>query len=83
MGIRSEEPLTGIGLTKFTSDLINDLNDLREGKLSVKDARARAMLAREILRSVHLQLEGAKFMSINAKPVKQLGGSDVSPESES
>jgi len=54
-------------LEDFTLELIGDLKALRQGRISVKEARARAMLAREVLRAVHLQLEGMRYLSEAAK----------------
>lgn len=57
-------------LSQFTIDLVEDLKLLRKGKISTRDARARALLAREILRSVHLQLEGMKYLSESARQIE-------------
>ena len=56
-------------LHKFTSGLIEDLNALRSGEITLSEARGRTQLAREVLRSIHLQLEGLKFASNIAKPI--------------
>ena len=45
-----------IDLRDVTMGLIQDLEDLRAGKITNADARTRAQLAREILRSDHIQL---------------------------
>lgn len=55
---------------KFTLSLIQDLQDLRDGKITNTDARARAQLAREILRGVHLQLQGMQIISAKAKQIE-------------
>ena len=55
-------------LSEFTRELIQDLKDLRAGKITAGAARVRAQLAREVLRAVHLQLEGLKYLSGAAKP---------------
>ena len=60
-------------LTSFTLELIGDLKALRAGKITIAEARVRAQLAREILRAVHLQLQGMKFLSDTAKTRGQLG----------
>lgn len=57
-----------IELTEVTSGLIDDMKSLRAGKITNADARVRAQLAREILRSVHLQLEGIKLIESKARP---------------
>lgn len=55
-------------LGQFTLDLIEDLKDLRSGKIKLPEARARAMLAREVLRAVSLQLQSQTFLSDRALP---------------
>ena len=55
-------------LMSFTDDLINDLAQLRAGKISVKEAMARAELAKQVLRSVQLVVTARKFMEAAAKP---------------
>lgn len=52
-------------------DLINglagDLTDLRAGRISVRDAKARAELAKQILRGVHYVVTAQKFLSDSAR----------------
>lgn len=68
--IKSEGPMTSrFDLLKFTDGLIGDLADLRKGKISVKDARARAELARQVLRAVHYVVSAQKFIEQSALPV--------------
>lgn len=55
----------------FTLALIQDLNDLRAGKITNVDARARAQLAHEVLRSLTIQLQGMKMISENAKLIAE------------
>lgn len=57
-----------MALTQFNVDLMQDLRDLRDGKITLADARVRAQLAREVLRGVSLQLEGMRFLSGKALP---------------
>lgn len=64
-------------LGRFTSDLINDLAKLRAGEITVGDARARAQLAREVIRSVQVQLQGYKVF---ADAAKRIGGGTVEAE---
>ncbi len=64
-----EQPSLPDTLTTFTLGLIGDLNDLRAGKITTAEARVRTQLAREVLRSVHLQLQGIKYLSGAAKPL--------------
>lgn len=56
-------------LSQFTLDLIDDLKALRDGHITPRDARVRAQMAREVLRSVHLQLEGMRLLSDAAKQI--------------
>lgn len=58
-------------LSQLAQDLIADYRALREGKLSVREARTRAAVAREAMRAVHLNFEGLRFLSERAK---QIGG---------
>jgi len=57
-------------IRQFTVDLIGDLKNLRRGKISNDDARARAQLAREVLRSVECVLAGEKYLSESAKQIE-------------
>lgn len=56
-------------LMSFTDSLIVDLNSLRAGKISVRDALARAELAKQVLRSVGYVVVAQKYLSDSAKPV--------------
>lgn len=56
-------------LGDFTRGLVQDLRDLRSGKITVRDARARADLAKQVLRSVHYVIQGRKAIEGAAKPV--------------
>lgn len=56
-------------LGSFTDGLISDLQLLRDGKISVRDAKARAELARQVLRSVHYIVTAQKYLGDNAKPL--------------
>ena len=58
-------------LSDFTRELIQDLKDLRAGRITARDARVRTQLAREILRAVHLQLEGMKHLAGAAKRIDE------------
>lgn len=57
-------------LATFTDDLIGDLRDLRAGKISARDARARADLAKQVLRAVHYVVTAQKFLASNAKAIQ-------------
>jgi hypothetical protein len=58
---------TRFDLMSFTDSLIGDLRDLRGGKISTKDAMARAELAKQVLRSVQLVVTARKFIEGAAK----------------
>ncbi|WP_428673663.1 hypothetical protein [Reyranella sp.] len=62
-------PPLAVALTQLAQDLIADYRDLREGRIGVREARARALIAREALRAVHLNFEGLRLLSERAKPV--------------
>jgi hypothetical protein len=72
MNAEEEEigPLTErFNLATFTDDLIQDLHDLRSARISVRDAMARAHLAKQVLRAVHYVVTAQRFLADNAKPV--------------
>lgn len=63
-------PLTErFNLMDFTDKLIDDLNLLRDGKISVHEAHARANLAKQILKAVHYTIVAQKFMIEQATAV--------------
>lgn len=65
----SDAPLSeSLNLQGLISGLLGDLRDLREGKISNRDAHARAELARQILRGVHYVVQAQKFLSGQALP---------------
>lgn len=65
---------------QFTLDLIKDLKDLRRGKITLAEGRVRMGLAREVIRSVYAQIDGAKLQMARANEIKnivdQSGGGD-------
>lgn len=66
-------PLTErFNLLEFTDSLIGDLHLLRAGRISVKDAMARAEIAKQVLRSVGYVVTAQKYLAENAKPVKEI-----------
>lgn len=68
--IKEDGPMTQrFDLLTFTDGLIKDLAELRLGKISVRDARARAELARQVLRSVHYVVSAQKFIEQQALSV--------------
>lgn len=65
-------PLTQqFNLIDFTNSLIGDLEALRGGKISIKDAHARALLAKHVLRSIHYVVMAQKFIEQAALPVPE------------
>lgn len=56
-----------LSLDQIIADLAQDLIDLRTGRISVKDARARGDLAREIFRGVRLAVDAQRRIEGDAK----------------
>lgn len=56
-------------LDSFIKGLVNDLDMLRAGKISVRDAQARAVLAKHVLRGVHYVVMAQRFLESRAVPV--------------
>lgn len=57
-----------LNLSDLIAGLVDDLRELRAGKISVRDAHARAELARQILRGVHYVVVAQKFLEGRALP---------------
>jgi hypothetical protein len=57
-----------LGLPDIVLGIAQDLKDLREARISIRDARARAELARELLRAVRLVIDARKFIEAQALP---------------
>lgn len=68
---RSEQILN-LDVGSVVTGLIGDLNELRAGLISVKEADARARLAHEILRGIHLVVQTSKFLANQAAAVNAL-----------
>lgn len=60
-----------LGLPSVIADLISDLDALRAGKISVNDAVARSMLAKQIFNGVRIYLNGANLLAAKALPNKE------------
>lgn len=58
-----------LGLTKIIAGLVSDLDELRAGKISVNDAVARSMLAKQIFNGVRIYLNGTKLLSEAARQI--------------
>ena len=63
-----------LGLENVITGLVGDLEALRAGKISVNDAIARSMLAKQIFNGVRIYLNGTKILSENAKAISQVNG---------
>lgn len=57
-----------LDLATLIAGLIGDLKDLRAGKISNRDAHARAELARQVLRGVHYVVTAQKYLDGRALP---------------
>lgn len=58
-----------LGLDNVILGLAGDLEQLRAGKISVQDAIARSLLAKQIFNGVRLYLNGTKLLSDRAKQI--------------
>lgn len=56
-----------LGIPDIIRGLANDLDELRAGKISVNDAVARSMLAKQIFNGVRIYLNGTKLLSESAR----------------
>lgn len=56
-----------LGLDTVIRGLVNDLEELRAGKIGVNDAIARSMLAKQIFNGVRIYMNGTKMLSDSAK----------------
>jgi len=57
-------------LVDIIRGLANDLDALRAGKITVSDAMARSMLAKQIFNGVRIYMNGTKLLSGQAKVLK-------------
>lgn len=60
-----------LGLPDIIAGLCSDLDELRAGKISVNDAMARSMLAKQVFNGVRLYMNGTKLLSDAAIPARQ------------
>lgn len=60
-----------LAIPTIIAGLAADLEELRAGKISVNDAIARSMLAKQIFNGVRIYLNGAKLLADNAKRVPE------------
>lgn len=57
-----------LGLGGVIAGLVSDLEELRAGRITVSDAVARSMLAKQIFNGVRLYLNGSRMLSDAASP---------------
>lgn len=70
-----------LGIPSIIAGLCGDLEQLRAGNISVNDAMARSMLAKQIFNGVRLYMNGTKLLSEGARPAKAIGaGEDTRDE---
>ncbi len=58
-----------LNIAAVIQGLAGDLDALRAGKITVQDAQARALLAKQIFNGVRIYLNGMSLLSGSAKPV--------------
>lgn len=61
--------LDAIGLEAIVIGMVRDLELLRAGAITIPMARARTQMAHEILRGVHLVIQGQKIIEGRAIPL--------------
>lgn len=66
-----------LGLASVISGLVNDLEQLRAGKIGVNDAIARSMIAKQIFNGVRIYMNGTKLLSDSAKTVAAISTSNL------
>lgn len=62
-----------LGLGGIIAGLVADLDELRAGKISVNDAVARSLLAKQIFNGVRIYLNGTKLLSDAARIIPLAG----------
>lgn len=63
-----------LDLATLIAGLMGDLKELRSGGISVREAHARAELARQILRGVHYVVTAQKYLEGRALPAPRASG---------
>lgn len=53
--------------------LVDDLAQLRAGKITAKEAQIRADVAKQIFAGLRLIVQTQKYLSTQAKPVREIG----------
>lgn len=77
--MQNEENKTGVLSERFSLDslimgIIGDLDALRNGQISVKDAAVRAELAKQAMNGVRLVVNAQKFLEGQAITLPPSGG---------
>lgn len=62
-----------LALGDVIAGLVADLAELRAGNISVNDAIARSMLAKQIFNGVRIYLNGTKLLAGNAVAIESRG----------
>lgn len=68
-----------LGLVDIIRGLAKDLDALREGKITVQDAIARSMLAKQIFNGVRIYLNGTRLLSEQAKLIEDKTAPEEKP----
>lgn len=66
----SQPATIALGIEAVIGGLVDDLTQLRAGKITVNDAVARANLAKQVFNGMRLYLHGAALLAEKAKPAK-------------
>jgi len=61
-----------LGIPSIIAGLCADLDQLRKGEISVNDAMARSMLAKQIFNGVRLYMNGTKLLADQARPANAI-----------
>ena len=69
-----------LGIPSIIYGLCADLDQLRKGEISVNDAMARSMLAKQIFNGVRIYMNGTKLLSNVASPSSAIGTGTVKTE---
>jgi hypothetical protein len=63
-------------LDAIVKGIADDLIALREGKISIKDAQARALLAKQYMNGVRLVINARRSLEEGALPAKAIGAGE-------
>jgi len=66
-------------LDAIVKGIADDLIALRAGSISIKDAQARALLAKQYMNGVRLVINARQSLEGNAKPVRSIPTQDPTP----